>query len=252
MNQNDALFSYILRLADSSLILSQRLSEWTSKGPFLEEDLALTNIALDIMGQANSLLEYAAKVEGKGRTADDLAFFRGEREYFNHLLAEQPNGDYAKTMIRQAMVDHFDYLVYSRLTKSTDATLAGIAAKSIKEITYHVRHSSSWVDRFGNGTGESQARAQAAINELWRFSEDMFETSEADKKLAKEGIGVDADALREEWQKNMKELFAKANLNIPEGAFMQHGSRSGVHTEHLGYILAEMQHLPRMYPDAKW
>lgn len=252
MNQNDALFSYILRLADSSLILSQRLSEWTSKGPFLEEDLALTNIALDIMGQANSLLDYAAKVEGKGRNADQLAFFRGEREYFNHLLAEQPNGDYAKTMVRQAMVDHFDYLVYSRLTKSTDPTVAGIAEKSIKEITYHVRHSSSWVDRFGNGTEESHARAQAALSELWRFSEDMFETSEGDKKLAKEGIAVEAYSLREEWHKNMKDLFAKANLNIPEGAFMQHGSRNGVHTEHLGYILAEMQHLPRMHPNAKW
>jgi ring-1,2-phenylacetyl-CoA epoxidase subunit PaaC len=252
MNSNDALFHYTLRLGDNSLILSQRLSEWTSKGPFLEEDLALTNIALDIMGQANALLEYAAKAEGKGRSADDLAFLRGEREFYNIMLAEQPNGDYAKTMVRQAMIDHLDHLVYSELVKSKDATLAGIASKSIKEITYHVRHSSSWIDRFGNGTEESHARAQAALNELWRFSDDMFEMSEQDQQLVKEGVAVDVSALKDAWLKNIKALFTKANLSLPEGAFMQHGSRKGVHTEHLGYILAEMQHLPRMHPGAKW
>jgi len=252
MTTQEALFNYTLRLADTSLILSQRLAEWTSKGPFLEEDLALTNIALDIMGQANSLLEYAAKVEGKDRNADALAFFRNEREYFNTLLAEQPNGDYAKTMVRQCMVDHFDILFYSALSKSKDVTLAAIAAKSVKEITYHVRHSSSWIDRFGNGTEESHARAQQALNELWRFSDELFEMNEVDEVLLKGGIAVDLAALKPVWKKNIDTLFAKANLKLPESTFMQTGSRKGVHTEHLGYILAEMQHLPRMHPTAKW
>lgn len=252
MTTQEALFQYTLRLGDTSLILSQRLSEWTSKGPFLEEDLALTNIALDIMGQANSLLEYAAKVEGKGRTADDLAFFRNEREFFNALLVEQPNGDYAKTMVRQAMMDHFDLLFYSALAKSKDARLAAIAAKSVKEITYHARHSSSWIDRFGNGTEESHARAQQALNELWRFSDELFEMNEIDALLVKEGIAVDLSSLKAEWTKKVTALFDKAGLKLPEATFMQHGSRKGVHTEHLGYILAEMQYLPRMYPTAKW
>lgn len=252
MTTQEALFKYALRLGDNSLILSQRLAEWTSKGPFLEEDLALTNIALDIMGQANSLLEYAAKVEGIGRTADDLAFFRNEREFYNTLLVEQPNGDYAQTLVRQAMIDQFDLLFYTALAKSKDETLAAIAAKSVKEITYHVRHSFSWVDRFGNGTEESQQRAQQALQELWRFSDELFEMNEVDAVLLKEGIAVDLAALKKDWKNNMLALFERANLHVPEAAFMQTGSRKGMHSEHLGYILAEMQYLPRMHPTAKW
>lgn len=252
MNAQEALFNYTLRLGDTSLILSQRLSEWTSKGPFLEEDLALTNIALDLMGQANSILEYAAKTEAKGRTADDLAFFRNEREFFNVQLVEQPNGDYAKTMLRQCMMDNFDVLFYAELSKSKDSTLAAIAAKSLKEITYHVRHSSSWVDRFGNGTEESHARLQTALNELWRFSDELFEMNEVDEALIKGGVAVDLAKLKPVWKKNVEAIIQKANLKLPEGTFMQTGSRKGVHTEHLGYILAEMQHLPRMHPQAKW
>jgi len=252
MTTQEALFNYTLRIADTSLILSQRLSEWTSKGPFLEEDLALTNIALDLMGQANSLLEYAAKVEGKGRSADELAFFRNEREFLNVLMVEQPNGDYAKTMVRQCMTDHFDILFYTALSKSKDATLSAIAAKSVKEVAYHVRHSSSWIDRFGNGTEESHARAQAGLNELWRFSDELFEMTEADEVLLKAGIAVDLNTLKPEWKKNVETVFAKANLKLPEATFMQTGSRKGIHTEHLGFILAEMQHLPRMHPTAKW
>src|ERR1017187_5826317 len=158
MTTSEALYKYIIRLSDNSLILSQRLSEWTSKGPFLEEDLALTNITLDILGQANSLLEYAAKVEGKGRSADDLAFLRNEREFYNTLLVEQPNGDYAQTILRQCLIDCFDLLFYQELTKCKDETLAGIAAKSIKEITYHLRHTSNWLERFGNWTEERPGR----------------------------------------------------------------------------------------------
>jgi ring-1,2-phenylacetyl-CoA epoxidase subunit PaaC len=155
---NEALFKYTLRLGDTSLILGQRLSEWTGHGPFLEEDLALTNIALDIIGRAKNLLEYAAQLEGKGRTEDDLAFLRSDREYFNALITEQPNGDYARTIMRQALIDCFDLMFYTELSRSKDQTLAGIAAKSIKEISYHKRHSFSWVIRFGNGTEESMSR----------------------------------------------------------------------------------------------
>jgi ring-1,2-phenylacetyl-CoA epoxidase subunit PaaC len=252
MTKQEALFKYILRLADSSLILSQRLSEWTSKGPFLEEDLALTNIALDILGQANSFLEYAAKVEGKGRSSDDLAFFRSEREFYNTLLVEQPNGDYAQTILRQCIIDNFDLFFYTELAKSKDETLAAIAAKSIKEITYHLRHTSSWLDRFGNGTEESHARAQKALNELWRFTDELFEMNEVDDVLLKEKIAVDLSALKPIWKKQIDAIFEKANLKLPATTFMQTGSRNAKHTEHLGYILAEMQYLPRMHPTAKW
>lgn len=252
MTTQEALFKYTLRLGDNSLILSQRLSEWTSRGPFLEEDLALTNIALDILGQANSLLEYAVKVEGRGRTADDLAFFRNEREFYNTLLVEQPNGDYAQTILRQFLIDSFDLLFYQELAKSKDETLAAIAAKSIKEITYHVRHTSSWVDRFGNGTEESHTRIQNALNELWRFTDELFEMNEVDVVLIKERVAVDLKALKPLWKKQVDAVLEKAGLKLPEAVFMQTGSRNAKHTEHLGYILAEMQYLPRMHPTAKW
>jgi len=252
VNKQEALFKYTIRLADNSLILSQRLSEWTSQGPFLEEDLAMTNITLDILGQANSLLEYAAKIEGKNKTADDLAFFRSEREFYNTLLVEQANGDYAKTILRQCLIDNFDLLFYTELVKSADETLAGIAAKSIKEITYHVRHTSSWVDRFGNGTEESHTRVQKALNELWRFTDELFEMNETDAVLLKEKIAVDLNLLKPVWKKQVDTIFEKANLKIPENTFMQRGSREAKHSEHLGFILAEMQSLPRMYPTAKW
>lgn len=246
------LFKYALRLGDSSLILSQRLSEWTGHGPFLEEDLALTNIALDILGTAKSFLEYAAQIEGKGRTEDDLAYFRGEREFFNPLLVEQPNGDYANTMVRQVMMDAFHYYFYQALAGSKDQTLSGIAQKSLKETTYHLRHSSAWVERFGDGTEESHQKAQQSLNELWAFTDELFEMTEVDAALIKEGIAVDLKEVKTKWEKHIHDLFVKATLTLPENVFMQKGSRSGIHTEHLGYLLAEMQHLPRMYPQAKW
>ncbi len=252
MNSQEALFNYTLRLGDTSLILAQRLTEWTGHGPFLEEDLALTNIALDILGRGKSLLEYAAQLEGKGRTDDDLAFFRNDREYFNALIVEQPNGDYAKTIVRQALIDCFDLLFYTALSKSKDHTLAGIAAKSIKEISYHKRHSFSWVNRFGNGTEESMSRLQKGFEEIWPFSGELFEMTEVDALLIKEGIAVDLNAIKPAWEKEINDLLAKANLAAPENIFMQKGSRQGLHTEHLSYILAEMQSLTRMHPGAKW
>ncbi len=252
MNKQEALFKYTLRLGDSGLVLAQRLSEWTGHGPFLEEDLALTNIALDIFGRSKSLLEYAGSVEGKGRTEDDLAFLRNDREYYNALICEQPNGDYAKTILRQAFVDCFDLLFYTELTQKKDETLAGIAGKSIKEIAYHKRHSFSWVLRFGNGTEESFTRLQKAFDELWQFTGELFEMNEVDEILLKEGIAVDLKKLEPVWRKEIEQLLEEAGIKVPAETFMQSGSRKGVHSEHLGYLLAEMQALPRMYPGAKW
>jgi ring-1,2-phenylacetyl-CoA epoxidase subunit PaaC len=252
MTKQEALFNYTLRLGDTSLILAQRLGEWTGHGPFLEEDLALTNVTLDIFGRAKSLLEYAAKVEDKGRTEDSLAFFRNDREFFNALITEQPNGDYAKTILRQAFVDCFDLLFYTELSKSSDATLSGIAAKSVKEITYHKRHSFSWVVRFGNGTEESMTRLKNGFDELWSFTGELFEMTAVDELLLKEQIAVDLDTLKPIWNKEIISLLDSANLKIPASTFMQKGSRKGLHSEHLSYILSEMQSIPRMHPNAKW
>ena len=249
---NEALFKYILRIGDTNLILGQRLSEWTGHGPFLEEDLALTNIALDITGAAKSFLEYAAKIEDKGRTEDDLAFLRNDRQFFNAQITELPNGDYARTIARQVLVDCFDYYFYQELSKSKDETLAGIAQKSLKEVTYHLRHTSAWLERFGDGTEESHNKVQLALNELWQYTNELFEMNEVDEILIKEGIAVDLNLVKTKWEKHISELAEKSTLTIPQNVFMQTGSRKGIHTEHLAFILAEMQALPRMYPDAKW
>lgn len=243
---------YILRLADNGLILSQRLSEWTGHGPFLEEDLALTNISLDILGRSKALLEYAAKIENKNNTEDTFAYSRSERDFYNTKLVEQPNNDYAFTLIRQVMVDNFDLHLYTGLQNSSDETIAGIAAKSVKEITYHYRHSSNWILRFGLGTDESNLKAQNAINELWRFSDDLFYSDEVEEWAVKQKIAVDANSFKAKWQKEIITLFQEANLGIPKDTFMQTGGKIGLHTEHMGYILAEMQSLARSMPDAKW
>lgn len=245
-------FKYILRLADNSLINAQRLTEWTGHGPFLEEDLALTNMALDILGRSKLLLEHAAKLEGKGNTDDTLAFHRTEREFLNTKLVEQPNDDYAFTIIKQVLIDSFDLQLYQALTTSKDEVLAGIAAKSIKEITYHYRHTSHWVKRFGLGTEESNQRAQNAINELWRFTGELFEVDETENWVIDQNIGVNPNNFYQNWKQTITQLFNSANLNIPENTFMQTGGKNGIHTEHLGYILAEMQSLPRTHKGASW
>jgi ring-1,2-phenylacetyl-CoA epoxidase subunit PaaC len=191
-------------------------------------------------------------VEGKGRNEDKLAFFRSDREFLSYLICELDKGDYAKTIVRQALIDSFDFLFYTELCKSRDETLAGIAAKSIKEITYHRRHSHSWVERFGLGTEESHGRTQEALNELWRYTGEFFEVHECDQIMQKEGIAPDIQSLFPKWEKDVKQLFERSGLKVPENAFMQTGGRTGVHTEQLGFLLAEMQALPRMYPEAKW
>lgn len=252
MTKQEALFNYLLRLGDQHLILGHRLSEQSSKGPFLEEDIACSNIALDLIGNANHLLQYAAEVEGKNRTADDLAFLRPEREFYNTLLAEQPNGDFGKVMTRHFFADVFDFLLYTELQKSSDETLASIAAKALKEITYHLRHTSKWMIRLGDGTEESKRRVTESINELYRFTGELFEMDEVDEILIKENIAVDLSKLKPMWLQKVKEVFAEATLTMPEDTYMQTGSRQGRHTEHLGFLLAEMQHLHRAYPGAQW
>lgn len=246
------LFKYCLRLADTNLILGQRLAEWCGHGPFLEEDLALTNISLDLVGQARSLYEYAALIEDKGRTEDDIAFFRNDREFYNILLAEVSNGDFAMTIARQFLIDVFQYYFYQELSRSKDETLSAIAHKSNKEIAYHLRHSASWMKRLGDGTDESHQRLQNAINELWRFTGDMFDMDEVDELLIEKEIAVDLMQVNIKWKKHIEEIFEESTLSFPETKWMQKGSKKGIHTEQLSYILAEMQALPRMLPDAKW
>lgn len=252
MASNQALFNYCLRLGDNSLILGSRLGEWCSKGPFLEEDIALTNIALDKIGQAQALLKYAGELEGKGRTEDDLAYKRDERNFFNSLLVEQPNGDFAYTLARQLYNDVLDYLFYKELLQSKDETLAALSGKFIKEIKYHIRHVSDWIIRLGDGTEESHSRMQKGLNELWQYTGDLFAKLSEDEELIKNGFIPDVTKLKEEWQKNIATVLEEATLKMPENTWMQSGSRKGIHTEHLGYMLAEMQYLQRSYPDAKW
>jgi ring-1,2-phenylacetyl-CoA epoxidase subunit PaaC len=252
MTQQEALFKYTLRLGDTSLILGQRLSEWCGNGPIMEEDIALANIALDYMGQAIALLKYAGETEGKGRDEDALAYFRTERQYFNRLIVEQPNGDFGATIARQFLFTAFARPFYTALSGSKDVILAGVAQKAVKETSYHLRHSTEWVLRLGDGTEESNARLQEGIDDLWGYTGELFEMEEADQLLIKEGIAVDLAPLHKEWLATVKETTAKAGIKIPENNYMHKGSKDGQHTEHLGHILAEMQYLPRAFPTAKW
>lgn len=252
MTDNDMLFDYLLRLGDNSLILGQRLAEWCGHAPMLEEDLALTNIGLDLLGQARMFLSYAGDLEGKGRDEDRLAYFRDTKDWRNLLLLEQPNGDFAKTMARQFFFDSFQYLQFEALSSSSDDRLAGIAAKSLKETSYHRRHSADWVIRLGDGTDESHEKMQRAIDELWGYLPEMFEMDAVDDAIVADGIGVDVAGLRTKWDAYVNDVLAEATLTRPEDSWSVRGSREGKHSEHLGYILAEMQFLPRAYPDAKW
>jgi len=252
MEKQQALFEYCLRMGDNSLILGHRLSEWCGHGPILEEDIAMTNISLDLIGQTRTLLSYAADIEGKGRTEDDLAFLRDEMDFRNFLIVEQTNGDFAKTILRQLFYTAFSYHFYDRLKNSKDSTLAAIAEKSIKEVTYHLRHCSEWVIRLGDGTEESHRRMNEAIEDLWMFTGDMFAMDGTDELLIKEGIGVDLNEVKKNWNDTIKEVFERATLKLPENNFMVIGSREGKHSEHLGLLLAEMQFLPRAYPGAQW
>lgn len=246
-----SLFTYTLRIADSSLILGQRMSEWCSKGPTLEEDIAMSNISLDMFGQANGFYQYAAQLDGT-KSADELAFRRNEREFFNHQLVEQENGNFGTTMVRNFLHDVFNFLFYTELSKSKDETLSALASKSLKEVKYHLRHSSNWLIRLGDGTGESNTKVQDALEELWMYTGELFEMDNLDAELLNSGIAVDNSALKSEWDRMVNKTLVKAKLTRPEDAYMATGGKKGLHTEYLGFILSEMQFLQRAYPDAKW
>ena len=248
----NSLFQFVLTLADDALILGHRLSEWAYRAPFLEEDIALSNISLDMFGRANMLLEYATNMQGQKATPDELAFKRNEREYYNHLLCEQPNGHFGETILRQFLFDSFYSLFLEELAKSSDIELSAIAKKSIKEVTYHFRHSSQWVIRLGAGTEESHNKMNMALNKLWQFTEEFFIMDEIDKKMLKKKIGVNRQALKSKWIKKVDDILKEATLEKPKDIHMLLGGKKGIHTEHLGHILSDMQYLQRAYPDAKW
>lgn len=253
MDKNQALFIYCVRLADNAVILAQRLCEWCGHGPILEEDIAMSNMGLDLIGQARGFYAYAAALEGKGRSEDDLAFHRNEREFTNRCMVEQPNGDFGMTMMRSFLHGCQAYLQYRALVNSKDETIAGLSEKALKEMTYHVRHSSDWVIRLGDGTVESHHRMQEAVNELWSYTDELFEMDEVDSILIKDGIACDISSQRAEWDKMIDEVFEKATLIRPsEKGYQSTGGIYGHHTEHLGHLLSEMQILPRTYPDARW
>ncbi len=244
---------HALRLADTALVLGHRLSEWTGRAPMLEEELALANAALDLIGQARALYAHAAALEGRGRTEDDLAYLRDAPDWRNLLIAELPNGDFAQAVLRQFLVAAFLHPYWRALAGSKDATPAAIAAKAEKEAAYHLRHAAEWVIRLGDGTAESHRRTRAALEELWPFTGEMFEADAADRALVASGLAPDPAAVRPEWDATVARVLAEATLPVPPaGAWMQSGGRRGVHTEHLGHLLAVMQHLPRAYPGAVW
>lgn len=249
---SEARFRYVLRLADTSLVLGQRLGEWVGHAPALEEDLALANIALDLIGQARLLLTYAGEIEGRGRDEDALAFLRDAPDFCNVSLAEQPNGDFGHTIVRQFLLDAWQLELYEALSGSTDARLAEIAAKTVKETRYHLRFSAGWLVRLGDGTAESHARVEQALEALWRFTDELLAPDALDEEMAAAGIGPSLTVLRTQWEKRVGAVLQEATLKRPPAArYLWHGKR-GVHTEHLGHILAEMQHLPRTFAGATW
>jgi ring-1,2-phenylacetyl-CoA epoxidase subunit PaaC len=246
------LIDYALHLADSTLILTQRNGAWCGHGPILEQDIAITNITLDLIGQGRNFYQYAAKLIGSEATEDSLAYLRTEREFKNLLITEQENGDWAQTIVRQFFFSVYQFFLYEKLQLSKDEQLAAIAAKSLKEVTYHVKWSSEWVIRLGDGTIESNERMQKAIAVLWQYTGEMFVPSNYEKALAAENIICDVALLKDGWMEKVKSIFEEATLSIPENIFMQQGGKNGVHTEKLGYILSEMQYLQRVYPRAEW
>ncbi|HAD14146.1 MAG TPA: phenylacetate-CoA oxygenase subunit PaaI [Saprospirales bacterium] len=246
------MFEYLLRLGDNSLILSQRLGEWCGHGPVLEQDIALTNIALDLLGQTRMYLTYAGEIEGKGRSEDDLAYFRDAHQFYNCLLVERPNGDFGQTIARQFFFDVFNYYQLKGLLNSTDQRLREIAEKALKETTYHLRFSSEWVIRLGDGTEESHTRMQNAIQTLWPFTGELYTPDALDLEMNARGIAPDLQEIKSSWHIKVAEVLQEATLTLPETSWMQSGGKQGRHSEHLGFLLAEMQHIQRTYPGNVW
>lgn len=252
MENKEALFEYVLRIADNALILGHRVSEWCGHGPSLETDIGLTNIALDLVGHARVLLQYAAQVEGKGRSEDDLAFLRDIRDFKNVLLVEQPNGNFANTIARQFLFDTFNYHFFAALSNSKDEKLVAIAKKSIKELTYHYRYSAEWVIRLGDGTEESHEKMQEALDDIWDYAGELFVADEVDAKMLEEGIGVDLEDIRPLWEERVNAILKEATLTRPKDGWIQKGGKQGKHTEQMGLVLAEMQWMQRAYPGMEW
>jgi ring-1,2-phenylacetyl-CoA epoxidase subunit PaaC len=246
------LIDYVLRLGDNALVLGQRLAEWTGHAPIVEEDLALTNVALDLIGQARLWLSYAGEAEGGARDEDRLAYFRGPHEFRNVLLVELPNGDYGKTVMREFLFDAWHYHVLDALRASADQRLAAIAQKAVREVAYHVRRSSAWVVRLGDGTPHSRARVQTALDELWAYTGELSAPDDLDRAMAACGIGVDLAAVGVRWRRHVDGVLAQATLTIPVDGWMQGGGKVGRHTEHLSYLLAELQSVRRSIPGDRW
>ncbi len=251
MNKEN-LIQYIYGIADNSLILGQRMSELCGHGPSLETDIACTNMALDLLGQTRSYYQYVATLLGEGKTEDDVAYLRTEREYKNVLLVEQPNTHFGYVIARQFFYDTFHLLLLEKLQFSTDETLAAIAKKGIKEVSYHKRFSSDWIKRLGDGTAESHQKIQEAITDLWAYTGELFDMLPEDQEAVEAGIGVDVAALKEKYQEQIKNVLDEATLSVPELQWFQRGGKQGIHSEHMGYLLADLQYMQRTYPNMKW
>jgi ring-1,2-phenylacetyl-CoA epoxidase subunit PaaC len=247
-----SLLNYTLSLADSTLLLGHRNSEWCGHGPVLEQDIAITNISLDLIGQARNFYQYAAALKNDGSTEDTFAYLRDAREFKNLLLVELPNGDWGATILRQFFFSNYQHLLYTRLQQSDDEQLAAIAAKAIKEVSYHLRWSSEWVIRLGDGTEESYRRISAALQELWPYTGEMFKSAPYEHELINTQTVPDPETLKTAWLEKTEDIFQAANLIIPTNVFMHIGGKEGNHSEHIGFVLAEMQFLQRAYPGAEW
>ncbi len=252
INVAQLLFRYVLRVGDLSLVLGQRLGEWVGHAPVLEEDLGLANIALDLIGQARLLLAYAGELEGRGRGEDEIAFLREQGEYLNPTLVELPNGDFGETIVRQVLIDAFQLELFEGLTNSADEQLSAIAAKAVKETRYHLRYSCDWLVRLGDGTAESRVRVQSALERLWPYTVELFEEDELDREMADCGIAPRLADVRTAWSRRIDEVLAEATLERPRERPHSWFGKRGEHSEHLGYILAEMQYLQRAYPGVRW
>jgi ring-1,2-phenylacetyl-CoA epoxidase subunit PaaC len=248
----EALYEFTVRMGDDSLILGQRLSELCGHGPILEEDIALTNISLDLIGQATSFLKYAAEVDANGKDEDQIAFLRFDRDYKNLLLLEQPNGHFGDTIMRQFLFSSFLRLMYEKLQESKDETIAAIAEKSLKEVKYHYKHSAEWIIRLGDGTLESHEKIQASLDNLWRFTEELFFQDDVNKILIENGIAFDLDDIKGNWFMQVTDVFSESTLKVPVIQYYNNGGRVGLHSEYLGKILAEMQFMQRAYPGMTW
>jgi ring-1,2-phenylacetyl-CoA epoxidase subunit PaaC len=241
-----------LRIADDCLVLSHRLAQWSSRAPALEDDVALTNLALDLLGQARAMYERAAELDGTGRSEDDYVFMRDEREFVNCLLVEQENGDFAKTMVRQLLCSTYQLAQWHALTTSTDAQVAAIASRAVKETSYHRDHATDWTLRLGDGTDESHARMEQALADLWPYTVELFESDDVSRDAAATGYGADPQSLRPEWEAYVNRVLTDATLAVTESTWQPTGGRQGLHSEPFGYMVAEMQHLHRSFPGATW